>query len=399
MTNPRTGVRRRSPQEELESRLKKLLGRAAKSLGWKEAERSRWGRRVESGLQPTSSQARRLSEHLFRLAGKLNGPATVAEARRLAAVLRILDEVPGAVSGEEALRIAVTGLRDGLEFDSATGFLYEAEESRLIPSVVVGSHVDLIPDFAFDHGVGISSWVAKTRRPVLLAALRRDAEVPDSARPSSFLSIPMIEGEDLVGVLNLAHRRPGAFAPADREFVLLAGRFVAPVLCRAGLPGSPLLGQEEEMLASRRQLEVRLLEAEHASRRGQQSFALVGLCLQGPLPDGRARGVPRELGHAVDGYLNRLRGEGGLACRLGPEAIAVLLPHVTSQEAWRVASELREHLVTECRPEQNGRSLQVASVVYPHDAASAPEVMERVEHILGLDGGRPLPAATRVACG
>ena len=67
--------------------------------------------------------------------------------------------------------------------------------------------------------------------------------------------------------------------------------------------------------------------------------------------------------------------------------------------AGAVASELREHLVTECNPEGNGRLLQVASVVYPHDAASAPEVMERVEHILGLDGGRPLPAATRVACG
>jgi GGDEF domain-containing protein len=357
---------------------------------------------VKSGLSPEATGARRLGEHLFRLAGRLRGPAAASEARRLAAILRIVDEVPKAHSAEQALRVAVTGLRDGIEFDGATGFLFEPAENRLVPTVVVGSHVDLIPDFSFDHGVGLSSWVVKTRRPVLLAALRRDAEMPDTDRPSSFLSVPFIEGDKVIGVLNLAHRRAGAFASADRDFVLLASRFVVPTLRerRAAEVSSVAHTESVDPLVSRRQLEMRLQEAERACRRGQKSFAVVGLCFQDVPPGTAEGGTPADLGlgHAVDGYLNRLSANGQFACRLGPDTVAILLPHVTSQEAWRVATELRQHVLAECLPPGDGRSLQIASVIYPHDAGSAPELIARMESILGA-GGEPTPApASRVAC-
>ena len=80
MRGPRAPTRRRSPQEELTSRIRKLVGRAAKSLRWKENERARWEGRVAAGFEPGSPPVRRLSEHLFRLAGRLTGPAAASEA-------------------------------------------------------------------------------------------------------------------------------------------------------------------------------------------------------------------------------------------------------------------------------------------------------------------------------
>jgi hypothetical protein len=400
MAGRRAPTRRRAAQEELASRLRKLLNRAAKSLSWKPPEKARWESRLDSGFETGSPQARRLSEHLFRLAGRLNGPAMASEARRLAAVLRILNEVPRAESEEGALRDAVTALRDGLEFQSATGFLYGKAENRLVPAVVVGSHVDLIPDFCFDHGVGLSSWVAKTRRPVLLAALRRDAEMPETDRPSSFLSIPLIDDENLIGVLNLAHCRSGAFTPADRDFVVLASRFVVPTLRRLREPGSTSdAAGFGGKIGSRRQLEVRVLEAERASERGQKSFALVGLTLHPGSPGSpSAQTHPGAgLARAVDGYLRRLNGEDRVVCSLGSGAIAVLLPHVTSQEAWRIVADMREHLVAECAPHQSECSLQIASVVYPRDVSNAPEMISRVENILGIGGGRSPAVTPRLA--
>jgi hypothetical protein len=54
----------------------------------------------------------------------------------------------------------------------------------------------------------------------------------------------LAEGE-LCGVLNLAHRRPGAFTGADRDFVVLAGAMAAVGLNRLLRPSTapPVAGE------------------------------------------------------------------------------------------------------------------------------------------------------------
>src|SRR5262249_57351087 len=143
---------------------------------------------------------------------------------------RIRGRAHGPREVRELLAEMVEALRPAVPFEGATGFVFEND--RLSPVVVAGSHVDLIPDIHFDCGAGFSSWVAKTRRPVLLSAFREDPIGVPVERPASFLSVPLLIEDDLVAVLNFAHRRPGTFTAADRDLVLLAGRIAAPALAR-----------------------------------------------------------------------------------------------------------------------------------------------------------------------
>jgi GAF domain-containing protein len=134
-------------------------------------------------------------------------------------------------------------LRKAVAFEQATAFVCTAGDGRLSPLVVEGAHVDLIPDIAFDHGAGFSSWVAKSRRPVLLSTDREEFDAAGEGRPGSFLSVPLLAEDELVGVLNLAHSRPGAFTGADRDFVVLAGRLAAAALRRLRqAPAAPAAG-------------------------------------------------------------------------------------------------------------------------------------------------------------
>lgn len=217
----------RTPESEIARRLERWIARVATELRWKAADRVRRQERMLASLAADGPRAEKLAVELERLAGKLK-PANAREARRLAGLVRIRGRAGMPAEPSEIVRALVEALAPALAFESATGFVYEREGGQLTPVFAAGSHVDLIPDIHFDSGAGFSSWVAKTRRPVLLSAFREDPIGVPVERPASFLSVPILVEDDLVAVLNFAHRRPGTFTVSDRDLVLLAGRIAAP---------------------------------------------------------------------------------------------------------------------------------------------------------------------------
>src|SRR5262245_8655589 len=225
------GVAPQRPIEiELAKRLERVAARAAEELRWKAAERTKRLERWSTLLAAGPAKAGKLAEDLARVAEKLKRPAGAREAHRLAALAAIRALAQGPREIRELLAGMVEALKSAVPFEGATAFVFEKSAARLTPVVVAGSHVDLIPDIHFDCGAGFSSWVAKTRRPVLLSSFREDPIGIPVERPASFLSVPLLVEDDLVAVLNFAHRRPGTFTIADRDLVLLAGRIAAPAL-------------------------------------------------------------------------------------------------------------------------------------------------------------------------
>jgi GAF domain-containing protein len=221
-----------SPDAEAARRVGRFLARAAQAQRWNAAERADWETRAQAALGGTAAQAAKLARQVEALAKRLARTADVREARRAAALLWVRAERGRAAAPADLLAALVATLGKALAFDQATAFVYDARSGSLSPAAVEGAHVDLIPDVAFDHGAGFSSWVAKTRRPVLVSTCREDPELAASTRPACFLSVPLLAEGELCGVLNLAHRRPGAFTGADRDFVVLAGALAAVGLSR-----------------------------------------------------------------------------------------------------------------------------------------------------------------------
>lgn len=99
-----------------------------------------------------------------------------------------------------------------IDFRSASIFMITAENGKLEEVCKIGNRVDLIDFVEFDMGTGISAWVAKKRRPILLNNLRKSK---GGVHIRSFLSAPIVFGQEIIGVVNLAHDEPEAFDEDD----------------------------------------------------------------------------------------------------------------------------------------------------------------------------------------
>jgi len=60
-----------------------------------------------------------------------------------------------------------------VEFSQASLFLLDKKKNEMEEVASVGKKVDLIDFVRFDSGMGISAWVAKEKRPILLSNLHR----------------------------------------------------------------------------------------------------------------------------------------------------------------------------------------------------------------------------------
>jgi transcriptional regulator with GAF, ATPase, and Fis domain len=103
-----------------------------------------------------------------------------------------------------------------VEFSRSSLFLLNKSNNQMEEVASVGKKVDLIDFVRFDAGAGLSAWVAKEKRPILLSNLHRKRS---GEGIKSFLSIPLILNGDLFGVMNFGHIRAHAFEPEDVKFL------------------------------------------------------------------------------------------------------------------------------------------------------------------------------------
>jgi hypothetical protein len=124
------------------------------------------------------------------------------ESPRLLALAELAQVVRDTADTGTALTKALEVLRGAVRFENATFFLYDRASETLEPAATSGSHVDLIPEVQFDLGLGLSSWVARTRRrPIPLSELRGES-VTACLTATAVPPVPLLAAKDLVGVLN-----------------------------------------------------------------------------------------------------------------------------------------------------------------------------------------------------
>jgi len=96
-------------------------------------------------------------------------------------------------------------------FDSATLYLYHQKTKRLEIIHQKGEDiVNLAQEIPFDRANGITSWVSKQKKPIILQSLAKSRSGKEH-RFSSFVSMPLWAGEKLVGVLNIGHQEPDVY--------------------------------------------------------------------------------------------------------------------------------------------------------------------------------------------
>jgi transcriptional regulator with GAF, ATPase, and Fis domain len=139
-----------------------------------------------------------------------------------------------------------------IDFRAASIYMFSRANDKLEEICNIGRRADLIDFVSFELGNGISAWVAKHKRPIVLNNLRKSK---GGTRTRSFLSVPIIFGGVTRGVINLSHDEPDSYIRRDADVVGIVGSLVALVIERVKTQ-SELQALEQEIESLRRELDL-----------------------------------------------------------------------------------------------------------------------------------------------
>lgn len=248
------------------------------------------------------------------------------------------------------------------------------EDGKRLPSVTV----------KLEEAGGLTTWVIQERRPLLVQdLLDENEELPAKprhmTRPArSWLAVPLVAHDRVVGVLSVQHFRPGVFGREDQAFLSAVADQVAIAIENARLYEETRRQALTDGLTGLYNVRYfyRTLEQElERSRRHGHSCSLIILDLD------EFKKYNDHYGHlAGDNLLRELsdlmsdtiRAEDILA-RYGGEEFAVVLPETDAGKAANVAERLRQtvagHRFEMGDEGMGGRiTLSAGVATYPRDA-------------------------------
>lgn len=168
---------------------------------------------------------------------------------------RTLDEMLGEVVG---LTVQVTGC------DACLVYLLDKPSGEIVLRASQLPHAEELGRLSVRPGEGITGWVAEHRSVVALGSNasndKRFKRFPVLVEDTyeAFLSVPLVSGGDLVGVVNVHHRDRHEHNPEEIALLTFVGEQMGVAVAKAQLAeeNARLLEETEEM---RRQLETRKL--------------------------------------------------------------------------------------------------------------------------------------------
>lgn len=166
-----------------------------------------------------------------------------------------LDEMLGEIVG---LTAQVT------ECDACLVYLIEHESGEIVLRASQVPHAQDLGKLRMKLGEGVTGWVAEHKSVVALASnagadhrfKRFQALIEDTYE--AFLSVPLVSGGDVIGVINVHHREPHAHTADETALLTFVGEQMGGAIAKSVLAEANvrLLEETQEM---KRQLETRKL--------------------------------------------------------------------------------------------------------------------------------------------
>ena len=170
---------------------------------------------VQLPSNPTAAQL----ELLHRISGIVSSPLS-------------LDEMLGEVVG---LTAQVTGC------DACLVYLLDEAENELVLMASQVPHAAELGKLRLKIGEGVTGWVVEHKSVVALSnnayADQRFKRLGDLVEDTyeAFLSVPLISGGDVIGVINVHHRNPHAHTAEETSLLSFMGEQMGNAVARATL--------------------------------------------------------------------------------------------------------------------------------------------------------------------
>jgi signal transduction histidine kinase len=148
-----------------------------------------------------------------------------------------LSDVPAPQASADLLRLAIEMVAEVMDA-RVVSLMAPGPDGALAVRAAIGLDESTMRAVRVPVGTGVVGWVAEHRRPVCVADAGQPGEVAGSGRAHyrtrTFLSVPLLDGDTLLGVLNVTDPVSGApFSPRD-------GRLLLQLVERMGLPWAGL---------------------------------------------------------------------------------------------------------------------------------------------------------------
>ena len=274
--------------------------------------------------------------------------------------------------------------------------LNESDGSLKIESAK-GMNPSLAKAMTVTFGEGIAGHVAKSGFPMVVNDIERDKRVAYRNRPrfktKSFISLPLVSGDRMIGVLNLADKINGkSFTEQDLDRVKTFTGHAVPMIDRAAILEKAEKFEQLSItdpltdLYNRRFLEQRLQEEFSRSERQKQNFCVI----LGDLDNFKM--YNDICGHLagdnvlckVANLLRRTARDMDVVSRYGGEEFCIILPGTGKKESVFVGERIRRTIETESFPGEShlplGRltiSLGIAS--FPADGVTSNELIHAAD--------------------
>lgn len=192
---------------------------------------------VKEKLQALEEQSTAAAEHLreaqIQVSETLNRAADVQRTLRfMKEVLQVLGQE---YDGDTYARTIVTWFCEHFHVDRCSLMLYDESRQVLQIGAYRGMDAGVAGKVRVKLGQGISGWVAHHRKPLHVRVKSEHELAPhtnqDVYNSDSFVSVPLLYGNRLSGVLNLSNKHGGVpFTEMDLDRATLVGSVLAMIL-------------------------------------------------------------------------------------------------------------------------------------------------------------------------
>src|SRR3984957_165577 len=157
---------------------------------------------------------------------------------------RVARRMSGAAPLPEVLKDVVEFVATVVKCDSCMVYVLEGE--TLVLRASKNPHQEVVDRLKMKVGQGITGWVAEHREPVVVSRgayndsrFRLFNELPED-HFEAFLSVPLVSGGRLVGVINVQNRNEHLYSRREISLIVTLGFLVGAEVERARLEGENL---------------------------------------------------------------------------------------------------------------------------------------------------------------
>jgi signal transduction histidine kinase len=158
--------------------------------------------------------------------------------RRIEHVQAVTDAALAHLELEELLDVLLPRIRDILVADTCAVLLLDRETNELVARAALGIEEEVVAGVRIPMGGGFAGRVAATKEPVIidnLATYRVLNPILREKGIESMLGVPLLVGDDAIGVMHVGSLAPRRFTNDDVELLQLVAQRVAIAIERAKL--------------------------------------------------------------------------------------------------------------------------------------------------------------------